>query len=269
MTRYDLWWLIQPSHLMLWGLTLGAMLSLRPRWRRVGRRLGASALLLMLVCALTPVSDWVIGPLERRFPPPPIDAPPPCGLVVLAGAEQVSLSVKHGTPHVNDFADRLTTFVVLARRFPEATLIHSGAGSWRDGASQSTVARSFLQAALPERNIVYEDRSTNTQGAAREVARLMAANPEAKGCDWWLVTSAFHMPRSIGVFRAVGVPVAGFPTDFRTGSDGFTLPQAARSLTQLDWAAHEWVGLLWYRLRGDTRELFPKPAPSTTNDRKQ
>ncbi|MEO0421128.1 MAG: YdcF family protein [Pseudomonadota bacterium] len=260
MTRYDLWWLIQPSHLMLWGLSIGALLCLRPRWRRLGARLAGTALITLLIGALTPASDWLIAPLERRFSPPPADTPPPCGLVVLAGAEQVVLSQTYGIPHVNDSADRLMTFIVLARRFPEAALIHSGRGRLHQGTSQSTVARSILRAALPNREITFENLSTDTKGAALEVARLIEATAPAESCEWWLVTSAFHMPRSMGVFRAAGVPVTAFPTDFRTGSDGFSLPQGVRALAQLDWAAHEWVGLLWYRLRGDTRELFPKPA---------
>lgn len=263
MTRYDLWWLIQPSHLMLWGLTLGALLSLRPRWRRGARRLSAVSLLALFLGAFTPASDWLIRPLEQRFPLPPADAPAPCGLIVLAGAEQVALSMTHGSPHLNGFADRLTTFITLAHRYPDARLVHSGQGEPRGAASQSTVARWILQAALPERDVLYENRSRDTQGSADEVAAMIDGD---ESCRWWLITSAFHMPRSMGAFNAAGVPVTAYPTDYRTGTRGFVLPQAARELGQLDWAAHEWVGLLWYRLRGDSRELFPKPRPPAVSD---
>ncbi len=263
MDRYDLWWMIQPSHLMLWGLTLGALLSLRPSWRRRGLGLAAGALVALLIGAFTPLADWLIAPLERRFPPPPADAAPPCGLVVLAGAEQVALSITHGTPHVNEFADRLTSFVTLARRYPEAILMHSGSGAPHAGATQSTIARWFLGAALPDREILYENRSIDTQGAADEIANLI--DTPTGDCRWWLITSAFHMPRAMGVFRAAGIPVTAFPTDYRTGTSGFALPQAVRELAQLDWAAHEWLGLLWYRLRGHSRELFPSPDKSPTD----
>jgi uncharacterized SAM-binding protein YcdF (DUF218 family) len=66
------------------------------------------------------------------------------------------------------------------------------------------------------------------------------------------------MPRAVACFRATGWEVTPYPTDFARGPEPFYFGLAA-NLEDLDLAAHEWVGLLYYRLRGFTDEIFPRP----------
>jgi uncharacterized SAM-binding protein YcdF (DUF218 family) len=77
-----------------------------------------------------------------------------------------------------------------------------------------------------------------------------------------LVTSAYHMPRSIGVFRAAGFAVEAFPVDWRTrGTNDHRQLFASISdgLRRSDAAVREWVGLLAYRVTGRTSSLLPSP----------
>jgi uncharacterized SAM-binding protein YcdF (DUF218 family) len=83
------------------------------------------------------------------------------------------------------------------------------------------------------------------------------------GERWLLVTSAWHMPRSVGIFRQAGWQVVAYPTDFETrGTDAERwrpiLP-ASRGLDLVDRMAREWLGLLAYRVGGRTDALFPAP----------
>jgi uncharacterized SAM-binding protein YcdF (DUF218 family) len=75
------------------------------------------------------------------------------------------------------------------------------------------------------------------------------------------VTSAFHMPRAVGLFRKAGFAVEPYPVDWRVGegADVFALSQAASGLARIDTAMREWMGLLAYRLVGRTDALFPGP----------
>ncbi len=85
------------------------------------------------------------------------------------------------------------------------------------------------------------------------------------GERWLLVTSAYHMPRSIGVFRQVGFAVEAFPVDWRTrGPEDALRPFATvgDGLRRTDTAVREWVGLAVYWLTGQSSELFPAPTPS-------
>ena len=81
------------------------------------------------------------------------------------------------------------------------------------------------------------------------------------GEPWLLVTSAFNMPLAVASFRGVGFAVIPYPVDYRTRPADLRRPVAtlADGLAELDIAAHEWLGLLAYRLTGKTRELLPSP----------
>jgi uncharacterized SAM-binding protein YcdF (DUF218 family) len=56
----------------------------------------------------------------------------------------------------------------------------------------------------------------------------------------------------------VGWEVVPYPTDFRRGPNPLHF-ELVDNLADLDLAAHEWLGLVYYRLRGYTNELFPGP----------
>ena len=73
------------------------------------------------------------------------------------------------------------------------------------------------------------------------------------GERWLLVTSGYHMPRSIGVFRAAGFPVEPYPVDWRTRGAVDAMrpfPTLAEGLRRTDTAVREWIGLLAYWLTG-------------------
>jgi uncharacterized SAM-binding protein YcdF (DUF218 family) len=78
------------------------------------------------------------------------------------------------------------------------------------------------------------------------------------------VTSAFHMPRSVGVFRRAGWEVEAYPVDYRTA--GYARPSIlgsfAEKLRGVNTAWREWLGLFAYRVLGKTNELFPGPVSS-------
>jgi uncharacterized SAM-binding protein YcdF (DUF218 family) len=267
MTNYVFWWFLKPSHALLFLLAAGLL----ARGSRLGRGVLAGAAALLLLLAFTPLAPWLIAPLEDRFPGPPPSQSAPYGIIVLAGGEQPALHDSHGIPHFNDMGDRLTTFAILAERHPAARLVHSGRGAPvpPDRHTPNTTAAAFLDAVLEGREVVYEDRSADTWQAALEVYRMLS--PAEREEDWWLVTSAFHMPRSVASFRAAGLDVIAWPTDYqRRGTGEFTMPDPLRNLRTVDWALHEWLGLVYYRVLRRTHTLFPPPrntAPQRTGQR--
>ena len=81
--------------------------------------------------------------------------------------------------------------------------------------------------------------------------------------NWLLVTSAFHMPRSVGLFRKVGFPVIPWPVDYRTsGAEGIGLfrDNPTNSLLTTTTAVREWIGLAGYWLSGRIDTLLPEPG---------
>jgi uncharacterized SAM-binding protein YcdF (DUF218 family) len=244
--NYQVWLFVKPSQIILIAAVLAAVL-----WRRpVGRKFAGATVVLVLLFALAPLGSLLIEPLESRFEIPS-DSSGVDGIIVLAGSELVELSELHSQPQINAAGDRLTTFLMLAARYPEARLVHSGA-------AESEIARALiLGAGVAPNRVAFEDRARNTCDSAPATRALVMPSP---GERWLLVTSAAHLPRAVACFRAVDWDVVAYPTDFRSGSTPWSY-DALGNLATLDYAAHEWLGLLYYRLRGYTDDLYPAPSP--------
>ena len=108
--------------------------------------------------------------------------------------------------------------------------------------------------------LILERDSRNTWENAIFTRQLVSPKP---GQRWLLVTSAFHMPRSMGIFRKAGFDVEAYPVDWRMGGreDLFAFTRVgADGLGRTDVAVREWIGLLTYRLLGRTGELRPAPG---------
>lgn len=259
-----LWFFATPSNLLPSLVALGLLLIAIGR-----RRLGWSFALLgaigLFAGGLAPVANWILLPLEERFPAYRDDGRPVDGIVVLGGAVEAEESLARGQLTVNEAAERVLALAELARRYPAARLVFSGgASAFVDEAPEAQAVARFVGAlGVPDGRVTFEDRSRTT----RENAVLSRALVDSKpGERWLLVTSAWHMPRSIGAFRQAGFPVTAYPVDFRTrGAADLArpFPFVANGLRRLDLAAKEWAGLVAYRLAGYTDALFPAPEPAS------
>ncbi|MHA1113912.1 MAG: YdcF family protein [Alphaproteobacteria bacterium] len=251
-----------PANLLLVAFGLGAVL-LWTRWRRAGRWLVAAAALALWAVALFPVGPALLAPLESRFPAPARLPDRLDGIVVLGGAVSQRLTAHWGQPSLNRHAERMTAFVALARRYPEARLFYTGGSGLlnRSLPAETVVARSFFaEQGLDLARIGFEGESRNTHENALFTLRM--ARP-APGEAWLLITSAFHMPRAVASFRAAGWPVIPYPVDYSTIYRGFwdVSLGVTSGLAMFNQAVHEWIGLSAYRLLGRTEEMFPAPAP--------
>ena len=250
-----------PSNILV-SLGLAGILLMATRFARAGRRLAVSSVILIALFGLSPLGNAIILPLEERFPPWDASRGAPAGIVVLGGALDTVVSPARGEVALNEAAERMTAVAELARRFPHARIVFTG-GSGRiiyDGAPEADLAaRLFDSFGIAKQRILLEDKSRDTDENARYTRDLVQPKPSER---WLIVTSAHHMPRSVGVFRAAGFPVEAFPVDYRTrGAIDLLRPFATLGdgLRRTDTATREWVGLMMYRLAGRSEELFPGP----------
>ena len=249
-----------PTALMVECVLIGLLL----RRRRAGRVLLVLGAAALAACLVLPVDRWTIRPLEDRFPA--ITTPPGRvdGIVMLGGAIDDLTSRDRRTPTLTGAANRVTSFVILARRYPRARLVFTGgSGDLQQGiANEAEYMRILLdELGLPPGRVVFEDRSRTTWENAVYSFALAAPRP---GERWVLLTSASHMPRAVGVFRRAGWTVLPWPVGYQS-RDRITGYAASlgQKLAVLDWAAHEWLGLLGYDLAGRSSALFPAPdAPA-------
>lgn len=216
----------------------------------------------LLGLAFLPLGSWLMTPLENRFPPPEPAPEQIDGIVVLGGAESIQLTAARGQATIGDSAERLTAMVELARAYPDARLVFSGGPAFLSGSHTSAaVARDLLtRQGFDVERVVFENQARDTYENAQRAKELVVP---AAGEQWLLVTSARHMPRAVGVFRAAGWPVIAYPVDYRTTGrielDIHLGGGVGDRLADLDLAAHEWGGLAAYYLLGRTDALFPSP----------
>jgi uncharacterized SAM-binding protein YcdF (DUF218 family) len=118
----------------------------------------------------------------------------------------------------------------------------------------------FESFGIASERLAFDEDSRDTMENAVFSRKIAQPKP---GERWLLVTSAYHMPRAIGVFRRAGFAVEAYPADWRTrGPIDMARPfgSLADGLKRTDTAVREWLGLLAYRLTGRTGELFPGPV---------
>lgn len=255
------WFFIQPLNFSIFLLLVG-LAALAIGWRRFSAIVTILSALVLILSAWTSVGALMFHPLEDRFPRPALPAKVD-GIVVLGGGFEGAVNLVRGGYEMNGGGDRFVETAALALRYPQAkVLISGGTGTvLLDGEPDADTAIRFLAAfGIPRERLIIENRSRTTYENA--VYSKEMANPQP-GQTWLLVTSAFHMPRSMGLFRAAGFDVVPWPVDYRTsGEEGIGLfrDNAADSLQVTSLALREWLGLFAYWLSGRIDSPLPGPA---------
>ncbi len=210
------WMIASPINLLMFAALIGVLMRYG-RAARFGRGLALTAILVLIAAATLPLGMILIAPLEDRFPLPPPDLPPPEGIIVLGGAIDDQVSAARGETVFDEGGERLTEAVVLAKRFPQARVVYTGGtASFVPGATSTEAlqARKFMsQMGIAPERVMIEDKSRNTDENARFTAAIVHPQPSQR---WIIVTSAFHMPRAMGLFEKAGFHPIAYPVAFRT-----------------------------------------------------
>lgn len=256
-------WFIEPLNLVLFALVLATVLL----W--FGKTRGARSLLTLvtlvsLAVVVTPLGKLPLLALEQRFPiqrqlPAQVD-----GIILLGGAQRPRLTKAHGQPALNRAAETMTTFLALARRYPDAKLVFTGGTGdiLNQQLSETDTVKLFLrEQGFDPARVIYEGRSRNTHENAQLTKALVRPRIGEK---WILIQAAASIPRAVGVFRKAGWEVIPYPCDFNAVPGVSFQPSlsALDAFSDLRIALHEWVGLAVYFVTGKSSELWPAPQAS-------
>lgn len=241
--------LTQPLSWVLALLALSLLSRRRPVW---GRRLVGAAMALLLLLGWQPLPDLLVRQLESRYAeiPPQADLRDYVGMVVLGGStESSNVVAAHSQPLLNDAAERMTAPLAMLQHNPHLRVLYTGGGNPKDAISEAQRAKIFFDSLDLTRNkVVYESASRTTHENATLSAQLPGVDITQR---WLLVTSAWHMPRSMATFAKAGWNVTAYPVDFRTGATTpWTEYSLAPALRTWQLALHELLGTLVYRITG-------------------
>jgi uncharacterized SAM-binding protein YcdF (DUF218 family) len=254
------WFFADPGNVLLIALCLGAALVFRRR-DKLGRRLLALAAGMSLFIAVVPIGQNLLIVLENRFPvarnlPDKVD-----GIIVLGGILNEVITKSRGQISIGGAIERLTEFAALSKKYPLAKLVFtSGSGKLlsQNIKEADMVGPLFVSLGIDVDRVIIENQSRNTYENAQMSKQLLNPDPDE---TWIVVTSAFHMPRTVGVFRQAGWRVLPYPVDFNfTGEPAFAPTfNMISGFRYLSRAVHEWLGLVFYWLTDKTDSLFPGP----------
>ena len=252
-----LWSLFNPFHLILIIFFIGFILNLIS-FKLISKIFYIFSFLLLFIFGVLPTGSYLNFLLEKNFHssnyyPDSLD-----GILILAGATKPNLTKEHNQINLNGLVERLTESIFLINKYPEARVIFSGgSGSLSNNTlTHASVAKQFFEKVgiKPER-ILYEDKSRNTYENILFSKEIAKPNINQK---WLLVTSAFHLKRSLNIAEKLEWNFIPYATDFNK-SKKFSWKisfNILSNLSEFQRASHEWLGLISYYFLGRSASII-------------
>jgi uncharacterized SAM-binding protein YcdF (DUF218 family) len=206
-------------------------------------------LLLLYMLSIEPTKELLLLPLENRYPVPSwsevrhVDA-----IVALGGGALESAPDIDGEGAVSgDSLQRIVAAYRLHVALKKPIIVAGGAVFGKK--PEAEIATDVLRRlGIKEQSILAETRSMDTnQNAlfAAEICRKRNWNSIV------LVTSAFHMKRSLMLFGRFFSTIVPYPTDYKTlrrGYDYWSFLPDASNLADTALAVKEYLGIIYYKL---------------------
>lgn len=219
-----------PSVFIFVLLLLGLILILKKR-RKTGKAFLIIGIIFYYFFSISPTADLTLRPLENKYQPIQKEEIKKADKIVLLLGEKESTILRASE--------------VLRFYNQQLKIIITGASILNPEKNPAKETKDYLieRGILPE-NIILEEKSRNTFESARNIKEIVDEEP------FFLITSAYHMPRSMEIFQKIGTNPIPAPTDFKIEKDYnlFSFFPNSKNLEKSDLALHEYFGIVFYRL---------------------
>ena len=184
--------------------------------------------------SITPIADLILLPLERQEQPILEDE--------LAKADKIVLLLGGRETNVLRASEILRLYFL---KQGNVQIIISGRDPIDDEKKEAEEVKRYLtERGILSENIILENKSRNTFESAKNIKKLVDKEP------FFLVTSAYHLPRAIETFKQRGISPIPAPADFRIkGTDDvFDFFPCPKNLRNSNLGLREYFAILYYRL---------------------
>lgn len=244
-----LWIFVIPGNFFILLLFISTIL-LWTRYAKIGKVILTSIAFTAILISFIPIGNILLYPLENKFKINPILPERIDGIIVLSGAVSAKSTALLNQVQVNEQVERELFFMKLGYKYPNAKLVYTGGSSslTHQQFKGANAGKKLLESQKFDiTRVIFECNSRNTYESAVNVKKLIKPKDDE---NWILITTAWHMPRSVGVFEKVGFNVIAYPVDFRTSKD--TLYNISFNFTsnllKFEVGFKEWLGLTIYKL---------------------
>lgn len=240
-----------PVPLILGFLAVGLILLWFTQRQKTGKILVSIGTLFLLLFSLESVSNYLVGSLESRYPPVLSAANDVKWIVVLDGGHASDPRLPPTSQlHASTLA-RLVEGIRLYRKIPGSKLILSGGKVFSRTASAGVMSSVAQTLGVNADDLILEPKARDTREEARYVRPLLKAE------KFFLVTSASHMPRSVLIFKGLGMNPIPAPADYLNKKSGVLGPgifqPSAYNLMAAERTFYEYIAITWFKLSGPTR----------------
>lgn len=250
--------LFYPVPLCLEIFIVGVVLLLFTRKQRSGKLIILTGVVLLISMSYTTLPNMLLKPLEYRYPPigianPAIDnhLPPAKWIVALGGGHTSDPKIPITSQVSGASLVRLIEAIRLYKKIPGSKLILSGGKVFDTTPEAEIMAEIARTIGVHDEDLILESDSKDTSDQARLIQPII-------GDDLFLlVTSAAHMPRSIALFKSLGMHPIAAPTGYLTKEsqslNADTIFPGTEGLSKTECALHEYLGCIWSKLRGQNK----------------
>jgi uncharacterized SAM-binding protein YcdF (DUF218 family) len=239
-----------PVTLTLGILLLGVFLLSLTRRQKIGKIVVLIGIIFLGMLSYDAVSDKLLQPLEYQYPP----------LLSLQNIQNIKWIVVLGGGHISDpklpitsqisnaSLVRLVEAILIHNRLPKSKLILSGGSPFEKISNAQVLAEVAIAIGVKKEDLILEDISKDTEDESRLIQEIVGQG------QFILVTSSSHMPRSIALFKRLGMHPIPAPTDYlvkesQEMSPGMFYPSVS-GLCKTERAFYEYLGMAWAKLRG-------------------
>jgi uncharacterized SAM-binding protein YcdF (DUF218 family) len=250
--------LFTPMTLILELFLIGLVLLWFTKRQKTGKAIIACGALMLAILSYGSFSDLLLMPFERQYPPLMIESAK-SGLSSSDSIHSIKWIVLLGGGHIadprvpvtsqisNESLTRLVECLRIHRLIAGSKIIISGGAVYDSSSEASTLAKVAEILSVNARDIVLDDLSRDTEEQAQNISSIVAHD------RFVLVTSAYHMPRSMTIFERAGLNPIPAPTAHLVKARQMNSPEdfypSSMGIVKAEHAMHEYLGLLWLRMR--------------------